>query len=263
MNLQLKDKVVMVAAASQGIGYGIAEAVAREGATLSIASRSADNIERAAAALRDQYAIDCNAYVMDASDAESIRAWADATLRDLGEVQGLVVNAGGPPPGNFDAFDDLAWSRAYELTLMSAVRMIRCVLPHMRAQKSGSILTVTSTSIREPIDNLLLSNVFRSGVVALVKSLSNELAADGIRVNNLVPGRIDTQRVRTLDAMIAEKKGIRVEEERDLQFDDIPLGRYGTIDDMGAAGAFLLSEAARYITGVTLLVDGGKTRAVF
>jgi 3-oxoacyl-[acyl-carrier protein] reductase len=263
VDLQLKDKVVMVAAASQGIGYGIAEAVAKEGAKLSIASRSAENIERAAAALRDQYAIDCNAYVMDASDPDSIQAWADATLRDFGEVQGLVVNAGGPPPGNFDAFDDAAWSRAYELTLMSAVRMIRCVLPPMRAQKSGSILTVTSTSIREPIDNLLLSNVFRSGVVALVKSLSNELAADGIRVNNVVPGRIDTQRVRTLDAMIAERKGIRAEEERDVQFADIPLGRYGTIEDMGAAGAFLLSEAARYITGVTLLVDGGKTRAVF
>jgi 3-oxoacyl-[acyl-carrier protein] reductase len=122
---------------------------------------------------------------------------------------------------------------------------------------------VTSSSIKEPLDNLLLSNVFRSGVVALVKSLSNELAADGIRVNNLVPGRIDTQRVRTLDTMTAEKKGIAVEEERQLQFADIPLGRYGTIEDMGAAAAFLLSGAARYITGATLIVDGGKTRAVY
>jgi 3-oxoacyl-[acyl-carrier protein] reductase len=263
MDLQLKDKVVMVAAASQGIGYGIAESVAKEGGRLSIASRSSENIERAARALREQYAIDCKGYVMDATDSESIRAWADATFEDFGEVQGLVVNAGGPPPGNFDAFDDTAWSQAYELTLMSAVRMIRSVLPQMRAQQSGSILTVTSTSIREPIDGLLLSNVFRSGVVALVKSLSNELAGDGIRVNNIVPGRIDTDRVRKLDGMIAERKGISVDEERTVQFADIPIGHYGTIEDMGSAGAFLLSDAARYITGVTLLVDGGKTRAVF
>jgi 3-oxoacyl-[acyl-carrier protein] reductase len=263
MNLQLEDKVIMVAAASQGIGYGIAEAVAKEGARLSIASRTPGKIESAAQALRDEYNVDCKGYVMDASDADSIKAWTSATLQDFGEVQGLVVNAGGPPPGNFDAFDDAAWAQAYELTLMSAVRMIRAVLPQMRSQQSGSILTVTSTSIREPIDNLLLSNVFRAGVVALVKSLSNELAAAGVRVNNLVPGRIDTERVRTLDAMIAGRKGITVEEERDIQFAEIPLGSYGTIEDMGAAGAFLLSEAARYITGVTLLVDGGKTRAVF
>lgn len=263
MNLQLDNKVVMVAAASQGIGYGIAEAVAKEGARLSIASRSRDSIERAAKTLRDNYGAECKAYVMDAGDAPSIEAWAAATLQDFGAVHGLVINAGGPPPGNFDDFDDAGWARAYELTLMSAVRMTRGVLPTMRAQRSGSILTVTSSSIREPLDKLLLSNVFRSGVVALVKSLSNELAGDGIRVNNIVPGRIDTQRVRALDTMNAESKGISVDDERQVQFGDIPLGRYGTIEDMGSAGAFLLSDAARYITGVTLLVDGGKNRAVF
>lgn len=263
MQLQLDKKVVMVAASSEGIGFGIAEALAREGARLSIASRSRDKIERAAETLRGEHGIDCSGYVMDAADAGSIAAWSEATLADFGEVHGLVVNAGGPPPGNFGDFDDAAWARAYELTLMSAVRMIRGVLPPMRQQKHGAILTVTSSSIKEPLDNLLLSNVFRSGVVALVKSLSNELAADGIRVNNLVPGRIDTQRVRTLDAAIADKKGIAVEQEQQLQFADIPLGRYGTIEDMGAAGAFLLSGAARYITGATLIVDGGKTRAVY
>jgi 3-oxoacyl-[acyl-carrier protein] reductase len=262
MDLMLKDQVVMVAAASEGIGYGIAEALAREGARLSIASRSREKIERAARTLCDRYDVDCNAYVMDAADAQSIRSWSEATLDDFGEVQGLVVNAGGPPPGNFDDFDDAAWAQACDLTLMSAVRMIRCVLPTMRRRKSGAILTVTSSSIKEPIDHLLLSNVFRAGVVALVKSLANELAGDGIRVNNLVPGRIDTQRVRSLDRLVAGKKGIAVEDEQEEQYAAIPLGRYGTIEDMGSAGAFLLSAAASYITGATLVVDGGKMRSV-
>jgi 3-oxoacyl-[acyl-carrier protein] reductase len=263
VDLQLAGRTVMVAASSEGIGYGIAEAVAREGARLSIASRSAEKIDTAARALRDRYGVDCKGHVMDAADASSIRSWTEATLADFGGIDGLVVNAGGPPPGNFDAFDDVAWAGAFELTLMSAVRMVRSVLPQMRRQESGSILTVTSSSIKEPLDNLLLSNVFRSGVVALVKSLANELAGQGIRVNNLVPGRIDTARVQALDTMSADNKGISLQEEREVQFADIPLGRYGTIGDMGAAGAFLLSDAAQYITGVTLVVDGGKTRAVF
>lgn len=263
MDLQLQGQVVMVAAASEGIGFGIAEALAREGAKLSIASRSRRKIDEAAATLRDEYDIACNGYVMDAADAQSIQSWTAATLEDFDDVYGLVVNAGGPPPGNFDAFDDDQWAAACELTLMSAVRMIRGVLPQMRKRQSGSILTVTSSSIKEPLDNLLLSNVFRAGVVALVKSLSNELAGQGIRVNNIVPGRIDTQRVRALDEIMADKKGSSVAEEQRVQFADIPLGRYGTIEDMGSAGAFLLSAAARYITGATLIVDGGKTRALY
>ncbi|MEJ2299549.1 MAG: SDR family oxidoreductase [Woeseiaceae bacterium] len=263
MELQLEGRVVMVAAASEGIGYGIAEALAREGARLSIASRSAGKIGTAAQTLRDKYGVECNGYVMDAADAASIQSWTGATLRDFAAVDGLVINAGGPPPGNFDAFDDAAWAGAFELTLMSAVRMVRSVLPQMRRQGSGSILTVTSSSIKEPLDNLLLSNVLRSGVVALVKSLANELAGEGIRVNNLVPGRIDTARVHAIDTLSADKKGIALEEERQAQFADIPLGRYGTIEDMGAAGAFLLSGAAQYITGATLVVDGGKTRTIF
>jgi 3-oxoacyl-[acyl-carrier protein] reductase len=262
MDLQLNGRVVMVAASSEGIGYGIAEAVAREGARLSIASRSAEKIETAARKLRDTHGIECKAHVMDAADASAIQSWTAATLEDFGAIDGLVINAGGPPPGNFDAFDDAAWAKAYELTLMSAVRMVRAVLPQMRRQGSGSILTVTSSSIKEPLDNLLLSNVFRSGVVALVKSLANELAAEGIRVNNIVPGRIDTARVHALDTLSAESKGITLDDERELQSADIPLGRYGTIEDMGAAGAFLLSDAAQYITGTTLVVDGGKLRTV-
>lgn len=263
MDLDLKDKVIMIAAASQGIGYGIAEAAAREGARLSLCSRSREKIEKAAGTLREQFGIDARGYTCDAGDSEAVQDWSASTLNEFGGVHGLVVNAGGPPPGGFNSFDDADWNRAFNLTLMSAVRMIRGVLPAMREQRHGSILTLTSSSIKEPIANLLLSNVFRSGVVSLVKTLSNEVAEEGVRVNNLVPGRIDTERVQTVDRMNAEKKGITVEEQQRQQWQTIPLGRYGSIQDMGNAAVFLLSDAAAYITGATLVVDGGKTRAVF
>ncbi|MEJ2761085.1 MAG: SDR family oxidoreductase [Gammaproteobacteria bacterium] len=263
MDLKLQDKIILIAAASQGIGYGIAEAAAREGARLSLCSRSPEKIEQAAASLKDRYRVDARGYPCDAMDAAAIESWIESSLMDFSGVDGLVVNAGGPPPGSFDKFGDADWTRAFNLTLMSAVRMIRGVLPAMRQQKSGAILTLTSSSIKEPIENLLLSNVFRSGVVSLVKTLSYEIADDGIRINNLVPGRIDTERVQTVDKLNADRKGISVEEQRKQQWSTIPLGRYGSIQDMGNAGVFLLSDAAAYITGATLVVDGGKTRAVF
>jgi len=263
MDLNLKDRVIMIAAASQGIGYGIAEAVAREGARLSLCSRSQEKIAAAAQSLHAEFDVDARGYVCDAADGSAIRDWVDSTLADFHGIDGLVVNAGGPPPGSFDKFDDADWEAAFNLTLMSAVRMIRGVLPVMRKQKSGAIITLTSSSIKEPIENLLLSNVFRSGVVSLIKTLSYDVADDGIRINNLVPGRIDTARVQSVDKLNADKKGVSVEEQQRQQWSTIPLGRYGSIQDMGNAGAFLLSDAAAYITGATLVVDGGKTRAVF
>ena len=263
MDLNLNDNVIMVAASSKGLGFGIAEAVAREGARVSLASRTADDIQNAATNLRDRFGVDARGYIFDARDADSITQWRSATLNDFGTIDGLVVNAGGPPAGTFDKFDDEAWTNAFQLTLLSAVRMIRAVLPTMKEQQSGSILTVTSTSFKEPNDMLLLSNVFRSGVVSLVKTLSRDLAPHGIRINNLVPGRMDTDRVRSLDQIAADKRGIPVEEQQAAQQQAIPMGRYGTIQEFGSAGAFLLSDAARYITGTTLIVDGGKTRTVW
>jgi len=175
----------------------------------------------------------------------------------------LVVNAGGPPPGKFDKFTDEDWAKGFNLTLMSAVRMIRGVLPTMRSQGSGSIVTITSSSIKEPIDILLLSNVFRSGVVSLVKSLSPDLAKEGIRINNLVPGQIDTDRVRANDEYASTAQGLPIGEIQKQRYQAIPMGRYGTIQEFGEVGAFLLSESARYITGATLFVDGGKSKTVW
>lgn len=263
MDLSLKDKVIMVAGSSQGLGYGIAEALAADGAKLSIASRNETNIKATAEKLADTYSCETLACTFDASSPESIEAWTAKTLEKYGRIDGLVVNAGGPPPGKFDNFEDSDWEAAFNLTLMSSVRMIRAVLPQMRKQQSGSILTITSTSVKEPIDVLLLSNVFRSGVVSLVKSLSTDLASEGIRVNNLVPGRMDTDRIKKIDSALAERTGNSVEEQKEIQEGLLPMGRYGSIEEFGKAGAFLLSDAASYITGSTLTVDGGMTKTVW
>ncbi|MFP4540208.1 MAG: SDR family oxidoreductase [Opitutales bacterium] len=263
MDLDLIGKRFLVAASSRGLGFGIAQALAAEGASVALGAREEASLRAAAATLAGTSTGSITQHPLDAADATSITAWVDACAEDLGGIDGLVVNAGGPPPGRFDDFDDAAWAAAFELTLMSAVRLIRAVLPTLRAQRGGSILTVTSTSIKEPIDDLLLSNVFRSGVVSLVKSLSRDLAPDGIRVNNLVPGRIDTDRVRSLDEAAAPRSGISIEEQVARSAAAIPLGRYGTIEEFGRAGAFLLSPAAAYLTGTTLLVDGGATRTIW
>lgn len=263
MDLGLKDRVIMVAAASKGLGYGIAQAAAYEGANVSIGSRTEADIKAAAQRLHDETGNETLGAVFDARDAQSILDWTAATLERFGRIDGLVVNAGGPPAGNFDDFDDTDWQAAFELTLLSAVRMIRAVLPSVREQGGGAILTITSSSVKEPIDILLLSNVMRSGVVSLVKSLSRELARDRIRVNNLIPGRIDTERVRALDSIKAGKQGISVDEVKAASESTIPWGRYGRIDEFGQAGAFLLSDAASYITGATLIVDGGMMKTVW
>ncbi|HEX6385823.1 MAG TPA: SDR family oxidoreductase [Anaerolineae bacterium] len=263
MDLGLKDRVIMVAAASKGLGYGIAQAAAHEGASVSIGSRTEADIKAAAQRLHDEMGSETLGVVFDARDAQSILDWTAATLERFGRIDGLVVNAGGPPAGNFDDFDDADWQAAFELTLLSAVRMIRAVLPSMREQGGGAILTITSSSVKEPIDILLLSNVMRSGVVSLVKSLSRELARDRIRVNNLIPGRIDTERVRALDSIKAGKQGTSVDEVKAASESAIPWGRYGRIDEFGQAGAFLLSDAASYITGATLIVDGGTMKTVW
>ncbi|MGC3980360.1 MAG: SDR family oxidoreductase [Steroidobacteraceae bacterium] len=262
MDLGLNNKVFLVAASSKGLGYGIASALAKEGAQVSIASRTRSDIDAAAEQLRKDTGATVRSYVLDASDGNSITQWVADSLKDFGRIDGLVVNAGGPPPGTFDSFDDEAWQKAFNLTLMSAVRMIRGVLPELRKNKGGSILTVTSSSIKEPLENLILSNVLRSGVVSLVKTLSIELG-DNIRINNLVPGRFDTDRVRGMDKRNAEKSGQPLEVQITKQHQSIPLGRYGTAEEFGATAAFLLSDQASYITGATLVIDGGKTRTVW
>ena len=264
MDLGLKDKVVLVAASSKGLGFGIAKQAAREGAILFLGSRNQKNIDAAAEQIRSEVpGARVFPSVLDVANARSVERWVQASLKELGTIDCLVVNGGGPSPGTFDQLDDTKWLAGYENTLMSAVRLIRAVLPEMRRKRSGSVLTVTSSSVKEPIDNLLLSNVFRSGVTSLVKSLSFQEAGKGIRINNLVPGFFDTERLKELDLKNSGEWRISLDNVRKINFDNIPMGRYGSPDEFGKAAVFLLSPAASYVTGETFIIDGGKMRTVW
>jgi 3-oxoacyl-[acyl-carrier protein] reductase len=174
----------------------------------------------------------------------------------------LVTNSGGPPAGPASGFDDAAWQAAIELLLLSVVRTVRIVLPSLEARGGGSILMLTSSSVKNPIANLGLSNVVRPAVSALAKTYADEFAAKKIRVNQLIPGRIATERIAYLDDANAKKLGISIEEQRKRSLATIPMGRYGEPEEFARAAAFLLSDAAGYITGATLAVDGGALRSI-
>ena len=258
MDLGLKGKVAMVAGASRGLGYAVAEALAREGARVSIASRDEQAIKAAAARIGG----DVLAVPVDVRSADAIRRWAAGTEERFGGVDLLFTNSGGPPAGAAISFDDAAWQDAAELLLFSTLRMVRAAVPLMHARGGGAILMSTSSSVKEPIPNLGLSTVLRASVSALAKTLAIELAPSKIRVNQIIPGRVDTDRVRQLDQIAATKQGVTPEQAKQKSVATIPLGRYGVTDEFGRVGAFLLSDAASYITGATVQVDGGVIKSV-
>jgi 3-oxoacyl-[acyl-carrier protein] reductase len=262
MDIGLRGKVAMVGGASKGLGYAVARALAREGAQVSIASRDAAAIATAAETMARESGSQVVGVAADLSTAAGIDAWHGATVKQFGGVDVLFANTGGPPTGTALGFDDAAWQSAFELLLMSVIRTVRLVVPSMRARGGGAILIGTSSTVKEPVQMLALSNVMRSGVTSLAKTLSVELAPDKIRVNTLVPGRIATDRLTYLDGVNAQKAGIAVEEQRKRALSTIPLGRYGAPDDFGRVGAFLLSDAASYITGTAVPVDGGLIKTI-
>jgi 3-oxoacyl-[acyl-carrier protein] reductase len=259
MELGLQGKVALVAAASKGLGFGVAQALARDGAHVSMCSRTQGEVEAAGERLRAETSADVLAMACDVTQMEQIEAWVNTTVARWGQIDALLVNAGGPPAGLIKDVTDAQWQAAFELTLLSTVRLIRTALPHM--PPGSAILTITSSSIKEPIERLGLSTVMRSGVLGLVKTLADELAPN-IRINNLIPGRLDTDRVAALDRAAAQRSGLSVDEVRAQSVAKIPLKRLGTIEEFGSAGAFLLSPAAAYITGASLRVDGGMMRSV-
>jgi 3-oxoacyl-[acyl-carrier protein] reductase len=258
VDLGLKGKVAMVAGASRGLGFAVAQALAREGAIVSIASRDEQAIDKAAAAIGGGTL----AVPVDVRTPEAIERWISETRQRFGGVDLLFTNSGGPPAGAAISFDDQAWRDAVDLLLFSTLRMVRGVVPLMQQRGGGAILMSTSSSVKEPIANLGLSTVIRASVSALSKTLAIELAPSKIRVNQIIPGRIDTDRVKQLDQIAAGKQGISPEQAKQKSIAAIPMGRYGEIEEYGRVAAFLLSEAASYITGATLQADGGLIKSV-
>jgi len=260
MDLELAGKHALVAAASRGLGAAIALELAREGCVVEISSRSHDR----AAATADRIAAETSGVVtaseVDVSDGEAIRSWVDDAAERFGGLDIVIPNAGGPPAAPFDETDASAWDSAYALTLRSAMSFASASRPHL--SRGGTMLYLTSSSVRAPISALSLSGVFRAGVSTLAKTLSIEWAADGIRVNHLIPGRIATERVAELDRHVAERRSSTPAEIRAAGERAIPLGRYGDPEEFAVAAAFLVSPKASYITGATLQVDGGAIRSV-
>lgn len=261
MDLGLKGKVAMVGGASRGLGYAVAEALAREGAIVSISSTTEASIEAAGKRISGLGA-QVLAMAVDVRQGDQIAAWGRKTIEKFGGVDLLFTNAGGPPSGEAVSFDDAAWQNAVDLLLFSTIRMVRATVPSMKQRGGGSILVSTSASVKEPIPNLGLSTVLRASVSALAKTLALELAADKIRVNQLIPGRIDTDRVKQLDELAGKKQGMSADQARAKSMAMIPIGRYGDPAEYGRVAAFLLSDAAAYMTGATVQVDGGLIRSV-
>lgn len=262
MDLGLKGKVALVSGASKGLGFAVAKALAAEGANVSISSRDQGAIEAAAKRIESETGARVIAMAVDVRDKAAIERWVAHSAQTFGGIDALMTNSGGPPAGDAVSFDDAAWQDAAELLLFSTIRMIRATVPHLEKRGGGAILVSTSSSVKEPVPNLGLSTVLRASVSALSKTLALELAGKKIRVNQIIPGRIDTDRVRHLDEVNAKKAGITPEQAKAKAVSAIPWGRYGEPDEFGRVGAFLLSDAASYMTGATVQVDGGQIKSV-
>ena len=263
MDIGLKDKTVLITASSTGIGKAVAEIFAQEGCKIAISSRSKDNLLSAARELKEKYAVEPLWSVCDLNKQKDIENTFAAVTRQFGTVDILVNNCGGPAPGLFQQLEEDDWNFAYEQILLSVVRFSKLVLPGMMANNWGRIINLTSITVKQPIDNLVLSNSFRAGVTGFTKSLSNEVAKFNITVNNVAPGMTLTRRLYELAVVEAKEKGKSHEEILVEMAKRVPLNRLARPEEIASVVVFLASKQASYVTGNTIQVDGGYVKSIY
>ncbi|MEK5174913.1 SDR family oxidoreductase [Heyndrickxia sp. FSL W8-0496] len=261
MELGLKGKTALVMASSQGLGKAIAKGFVKEGVNVLIASRNVDQLKIVKEELSSLGDAKVDYIGCDITKPNQIEAMIQKLSIDYGALDILINNAGGPPAGSFEDLTDDEWQQSFELNLLSYIRIIRGALPLLK-RNGGKIINIASSSIKEPISGLILSNTFRTGIVGLSKTLAIELAKYNILVNTVGPGRIATDRVKHLDELNAKKNGLTIEEIEESEKETIPLGRYGEPEEFANMVVFLASEANSYVTGSSFLVDGGKIKSI-
>ncbi len=262
MDLGIKGKVALVAAASRGLGRAVAEELAAEGALLIICARNQERLKETANHIEQTEGISVIAVKADLSIAEDVSRVVNSGLEKFGQIDILVTNAGGPPAGQFESLSREAWDTATRLTLHSVLELTRQILPVMKERRWGRILNITSIAVKQPVENLMLSNSLRLAVTGFARTLANEVATYGITVNNIMPGYTRTERVEELAQMMAEKEGISPDEFVARWEKEIPMRRIGEPREFAALAAFLVSERASYITGTSIPVDGGWIRSL-
>ncbi|MHC1736552.1 MAG: SDR family oxidoreductase [Ignavibacteriaceae bacterium] len=263
MNLGLEKKVVLVTAASKGIGKAIAQGFVAEGSDVIITSRSVENLHTTAREIEAAFNKKVDVIRCDLNIKEDIHSAFMFITEKYGRLDVLVNNCGGPSAGFFDDLPDESWEFAYKQVLMSAVRLTKLALPVMKKNKWGRIINITSVSALQPVDNLILSNTFRSGLTAFSKTLSEQVAKEGITINNVAPGYTLTDRVNELVKKRAEQNSVSEDEVLAGMVKNIPMTRMASPEEIASSVAFLASERASYITGVTLHVDGGYIKGLF
>jgi 3-oxoacyl-[acyl-carrier protein] reductase len=262
MDFGLKGKRAIVMAASRGLGYASALGLAREGCHLVVCSRDQARIEAAADTIRRETGARVTALVADVSSGSEAKRLVDTAVAEYGGLEIVVHNAGGPPAGETLAMTEEQWQKAFEQNLLSFTRIVQAAAPEMKQAGYGRVITIASSSIKQPIPNLALSNALRAGVWGIAKTLSRELAPQGILVNVVAPGRIDTERIAELDQANAQKSGKAIEDVRKASVASIPLGRLGRPEELANLVVFLASAAGSYITGQAITVDGAAGNAL-
>jgi 3-oxoacyl-[acyl-carrier protein] reductase len=262
VDLGLKGKAAAVAAASRGLGRASARALAREGASVAVCGRDESRIREAADDIARETGASTLPVVADVAKADDCRRFVEAAANAFGRLDILVTNTGGPKPGPFDAVDDVRWEEAFHTTLANVFHLARAAVPHMKRNRWGRIVNIASLSAKQPIDGLLLSNVFRPAIVGLAKTLANELGADGILVNTVCPGYTRTDRLQEVMEARAKAAGTTPEKVLADLAKSVPLGRVAEPEEFAAVVAFLCSEPASFLTGLTLAVDGGACKGL-